>query len=264
MDHTAPSARKRCRETAVCRAASAGAGRLRNMTSVEPIAMFGRGLRHAVPARVKQRLFVAAVCLLLLGPAGIASAQDAPKVGLTVAFPAAVGLLWQVSERFAIRPDFSFSWTSTKSSNPGSLITSPVGGILLGSPGSESVSDSQNASVGVSALFTVQRRDALRIYVAPRVHYSRSTATSTTTYTAPFPTGVPPQLFQPMSRHSTNDGYSIAGLFGAQYVLTDRFGLFGEVGVGYSWSDSSLPGILSSTRIRSGSIRSGVGVIVFF
>jgi opacity protein-like surface antigen len=203
-----------------------------------------------------------AICLLLIGSADTASAQDEPKAGLTVAFPGAVGVLWQVSGRFAIRPDVSFSWSSTESSSPGVI----GGGGILPSISLESVTEGQNVSVGVSALFTVRRRDALRIYVAPRVGYTRSTTTITTTARDPLPAGFPRGLFPPMSRESTNSGYSIAGVLGAQYALSDRFALFGEAGVSYSTSETSADQSIISTEFHSRTVgtRSGVGVIIFF
>jgi opacity protein-like surface antigen len=203
-----------------------------------------------------------AICLLLIGSAGIASAQDEPKAGLTVAFPGSVGLLWQLSERFAIRPDISLSWSSSESTT----LTSLGGGGLLPSIGFESTSDTRSVNVGVSALFTVRRRDALRIYVAPRVGYTRSDTTITSTVSGPLPPGIPSGLFPPATRDNSNSGYAIAGVFGAQYALSDRFALFGEAGVGYSSSESSAePGIAGvEFQSRTTGTRSGVGVIVFF
>ena len=130
--------------------------------------------------------------------------------------------------------------------------------------------ESTAVGVGVSALFYVYRWDALRAYLSPRVSYSR-TGSSTTS-----------------SSGSATDSrvwsYLTSGSFGAQYSLGRRFGLFGEIGLGYSATTSTLSTTLTisvssplspvpSTRtqlIRSDghsntlSTRSGAGVIFFF
>ena len=55
-------------------------------------------------------LFSLALVVLSARPS---NAQDAGHVGLTIAFPAAVGVIWQATDRLAIRPDFQFSQSST-------------------------------------------------------------------------------------------------------------------------------------------------------
>ena len=183
-------------------------------------------------------------------------AQEAHQVGLTMGYPATVGLMWHASDRVALRPEFSIS-TSTSDLNP-----VPV----LGS----SNSSSSTVAVGISALFYCWKWDALRAYVAPRFTYSRLEGSSErTSETISFPTS---SLVTTTTRTETTiTTTSGAGLFGAQYSLHKRFSAFGEVGFGYGSSQSSarttpLPtfDISLNPSTHGWSTRTGAGVIFYF
>ena len=110
------------------------------------------------------------------------------------------------------------------------------------------------------------RRDNLRLYITPRAGYSRTSSKTVTESTQSVTPNLLPGLTTAMPRREMSgkgDGWSFAGLFGAQYDASERFAVFGEVGAGYS---SNQPGIstISDITSRSFGIRSGVGVIVFF
>src|SRR4051812_40776 len=80
------------------------------------------------------------------------NAQEPGRVGLTIAFPASVGIVWEATDNLAVRPDFAFSQAS-----------------------SDSLTSSSNAAgFGVSVLLYVRKWDALRAYVAPRFSYMRT------------------------------------------------------------------------------------------
>jgi hypothetical protein len=91
----------------------------------------------------------------------------------------------------------------------------------------------------------------------------------------------------PLSSETTGSAYSTSGSFGAQYALTRRFGVFGEIGAAYSSSKATATSTLntltsggflgvpfttttstqivrSETRTRSWNVRTGVGVIFYF
>ena len=53
------------------------------------------------------------VALVLVATATQTSAQEKGTVGLTMGYPASVGLLWHATERVAIRPAVTVSRTST-------------------------------------------------------------------------------------------------------------------------------------------------------
>ena len=67
--------------------------------------------------RMRKLIWVAVMCAAVL-MAGVrpALAQDERRVGLVMAFPSEVGVLWQVSDRIAVRPDGSFTWAKHHSS----------------------------------------------------------------------------------------------------------------------------------------------------
>ena len=204
------------------------------------------------------------IACLLVAAAANASAQPARTFGVTMAYPASIGVLWQASQRLAIRPDLSVSWSSTESSSDS------IGGGLIPPISIETKSDGYTLGVGVSALWTVARWDALRAYVAPRAGYTRLSATTTTraTTTVP-PGGVIPGLptIPTLERTNTSSGYQVGGAFGAQHSLVERFAIFGEVGINYSSSESAgdeTVAFLPTIRGRNVGIRSGVGVIFFF
>jgi len=189
------------------------------------------------------------VSLLMLTVAGSARAQEHGPVGIVIAYPAAVGVVWHVSERVALRPDFSFSFNASDSTNTGSA---PF------AISSTSSAHGKSVSVGLSALFYVKKWDALRAYFSPRFGFIRATATTTTSTT--FPLGGPTDL------RNLNSTYTGSGSVGAQYTLGRRFSVFGEVGVSYSDLESST-GFATTIVETSGwsvSSRAGVGVVVYF
>ena len=193
--------------------------------------------------------------------ASAARAQDAPKVGLTMGYPTSVGVLWQVADRVAVRPELSLSHVSGDTS----------GVDLTNTPTPLASDNTTSVGTGVSALFYIGPREALRTYVSPRFSYSRS-STSASSGTSTSDTAI--------------SSYQVTGSFGAQYTLGRRFGLFGEIGVGYTRTNTAIDSIVTITTgtivngvitqntrtqaLSSGShsntvaTRSGVGVIFFF
>jgi hypothetical protein len=211
------------------------------------------------------RIVAVATTALLLAPL-VARAQDDPKVGVTMGYPSAVGVIWQMSNRVALRPEFT--WTRTSVDLPSTI--DPVSGTVTTS----ATSDSWQTGVGLSALFYVGRYDSLRTYVSPRFTFTRTSASSGLAGTA---------------ASTSSDGwvYSTSGSFGAQYGLGRHFGVFGEIGGMYvsSTTRTSLvesrtvftsvgPGLpVTSTAlftVRSDqhshqlATRSGAGIIFYF
>jgi hypothetical protein len=78
-----------------------------------------------------------------------AYAQDTRSFGVTMGYPASIGVLWHLSEGVAVRPELSFDFFSTETEND-----SPLGG--------DSSQDGHNVSVGLSALFYFARWDMTR------------------------------------------------------------------------------------------------------
>lgn len=130
-------------------------------------------------------------------------------MGLTVSAPSAIGVIWHVSERVAIRPDISFSFSETDAEGA-------------------NVSDlsSHSVTLGGSSLFYVGQWDSLRTYFAPRFSYSWAGSSAR---------GSGPDLA------SSQDAWGLAGSFGAQYGLGTRFAVFAEAGLMYSSSRIETP-----------------------
>jgi opacity protein-like surface antigen len=184
----------------------------------------------------RQLTSIAAALVVLLG-SGHAFAQERGKAGLSMGYPAAVGLVWQLSDRVAIRPEFQVARTTSELSAPGIDLLS-------------SSASSWSIGAGVSGLFYLQRWDELSTYLSPRFAYSRSTATSKTSVSTTRST-------------SESNVYNGSLSFGAQYALGRRFSAFGEVGFGLTDTRaSSATGSSSDGRIWS--TRTGAGVIFYF
>src|SRR5206468_5297785 len=104
--------------------------------------------------------------LLMIGGllnAHVARAQETGRAGLTMGYPGAVGMIWHVAERVALRPEFSFASSAADTATSGT--------------------DATSFGVGVSGLFYVRTWDNLRAYVSPRFVYGRGTTTSKGTAT---------------------------------------------------------------------------------
>lgn len=178
-----------------------------------------------------KRLVIACVLGLM---ATTASAQDEGRVGLTTGYPALVGVIWHISDNIAVRPEFSFTRNDSSSESPLTKATT----------------DFSSLGGEISVLFFSPLRDGLKLYVAPRFAYSRTSGTSDVS-------------------ESTTNSYSIGGMFGGQYALGRRFAVFGEAGFQYSHLDGSVASSLSSALQTTSSgdaagTRTAVGVVLYF
>lgn len=182
--------------------------------------------------RIRRLLLCAS--FMTVGLTTTAAAQEPSRVGITMGYPASIGVLWHISDRVALRPEFSFTLTDSSSE---SLINDETNFWSLGT--------------GVSVLFYSSLTDNLRTYVAPRFSYARTSGDSNVT-------------------ESTTDVYSFAGMFGAQYSLGRRFAAFGEVGLSYARQNglaTTTIGPLTNTITNHGNAigtRTGVGVVLYF
>jgi hypothetical protein len=194
------------------------------------------------------RGFAMSTVVMLLAMAAPATAQEAGDVGLTMGYPAAVGVIWHITDAIAVRPDLTVSTSTTEST---STTAGFGGGTNLVST---TTSTSWTTSVGLSALFYVKTLDRVRLYVAPRAAYLR--------------TSIDLDDDQPLPRAFDNSttGFVAAGAFGAQYGAHERFAIFGEAGVQYSSQSSRSALLTSSSRSenRTAGLRSAVGVTFYF
>ena len=199
----------------------------------------------------------AAIALLFL-LAGSASAQETPRVGLVMGYPPQAAVLVKLSDRVSIRPEITWSRSTFEATTTvitfGTGIPAPITTSRI------TTSDATAVGIGVSGLFYLSSRDGLRIYVAPRVGYTRTRSTNDL--------GGPldPRETTPVTTVTSN--YGGAGSVGAQYTLGARFAVFGEFGIGYSRSgrpSSSAP-LVTDDNVTSTNtaLRSSAGVILFF
>jgi opacity protein-like surface antigen len=189
------------------------------------------------------------VAVVLLIP-GAAAAQEKGQAGVSMEYPATVGVIYHVSDRVAVRPEVSFSKASAET-----LATTSIG---ASSSTYKSTHGSWEVGTGVSALFYVARWDALRTYVSPRFVYARGNSTATVPSS---PSGSSPSDSSEL-RDST---FGVAGSFGVQYTLGTKFSVLGEAGVGYSHlkiSSNVISTVLSTTDTIG--TRGRVGVVFYF
>jgi hypothetical protein len=184
--------------------------------------------------QIRRFLFLAAGLLFLA--CGTASAQGAGKTGVTMGFPASIGIVWHASDKVAIRPELSVAGSSSEGS----------GSSFSGQ------SDNVNFVTGVSVLFHLRTYDHLKTYFSPRFTYGRSSSDSTTS------------AVTTSTSETTATTTGGSGSFGAQYELSDKFSVFGELGFGYSRTKVTSSTSTSTNTGNTWSSRSGVGVIFYF
>ena len=183
-----------------------------------------------------RKLPVLAIFLCSLVCVRAASAQDTRSFGVTMGYPASIGVLWHFNEAVAVRPEFAFDFFSSESDNLSPIV------------GADNSSDGHAVSVGLSALFYVARWDMTRAYVVPRYAYMHTSSS----IEGPFA----------ILSDSTGNGHDVSVSFGAQHNLGDRFAIYGELGLAYERAKTELT--TSELRRTGFGTRSGVGVVVYF
>lgn len=190
-----------------------------------------------------------------------ASAQTDRKVGVTLGYPAQVGVVWHISGRVALRPEFSVSRTSSESSNESEgLFGSPP--ITIQTKGS-----SYGATGRITLLITVKDWNELRVYAAPAYAYSHGSSTSTTTILGftppPTPPGFPPTTIIGPSGTSTTSshGHIASGSLGIAFTPHERFAVFAETGLRYSSSTAPFGG---NSKLRTVGTAGTIGAVLYF
>jgi len=188
-------------------------------------------------------LFVAAVVALVLEstPAFAQQAQAGRTVAITATAPSAIGVLWHVTDSIAVRPELGLSRVSTESKNTPSGTGAP--------PATITTSSSWTISSGGSVLFYMAKRDNLRPYLSPRLTFGRASNSSSTSTTS-----------TPIT------SYTLGGSVGAQYDVSNRFSVFGEVGLNYGWQNTNTTSgtttFTNSTKVFGTGSR--IGVAIYF
>ena len=170
----------------------------------------------------------------LLVVAGTASAQD-KKVGLTMGYPSAFGVLWHVSDKVALRPELSLAGGSAKTNGSGF----------------NSESDATTIATGISALFYLNTADKLRTYVSPRFTYSHATTEQDLS------------AITNSNAKTTTNNTAGQGSFGAQYYVSNRFAVFGELGLGFGHTENSSNVTTTKGSAWAWGTRSAVGIVFY-
>jgi hypothetical protein len=165
------------------------------------------------------------LCMAMLLAAGAAHAQEHGTVGITMGYPASLGIIFHATDTVAIRPEFSF----TRNSTDGDL-----------------GADSWQVGTGISALFYLASSDHVHTYVSPRLTYARSRTTVT-----------------PSGFSSKNTSWGLIGSFGAQYAPVRSFSVFGEIGLGYTRQSATTTGSAVGANLNQIGTRAGVGIIFY-
>lgn len=181
---------------------------------------------------MRKQFVVLAFALSLLPSQALA--QEEGKVGVTMGYPAAIGVLWHTTDRVAIRPELSFSFSSSESD--------------IGE------SDGTNLATGISVLFYTSKSDNLATYVAPRYAFQRLKSDRT----------FEGEQFIESDIESTTRGHVFAGNVGAQYFMGSRFSVFGEVGLSYARSKSTSDPNDSESKTWSFGLGSNIGIVLYF
>jgi len=211
--------------------------------------------------------------VLLIALVSRASAQDAGQIALVAAFPGSAGVQWQIADRWAVRVDGSYAYskavTDSGDASPVGTTTPPqVFPSLQLSTHTET--RSHTSTIGVSALITVHQRDSMRVYLAPRfsVGLSSLTAVTTSEFVNMPPGVVLPGLNDLLGPRTLEESVRTpagGASLGASTKIGDRLGVFGEVGVNYSRSDSPIASSIPVDAVRTSvGTRAGVGVMLIF
>ena len=170
-----------------------------------------------------------AACLaFVLTASGTAAAQDHGQVGVTMAFPAAIGVIFHATDKVAVRPEFTF--TRNTSETPAINASS------------------WSFGTGISALFYLSSQDHVQTYISPRFSYEHGSSSA--------------EGLTAIS-DTTSNGTGFGGSFGAEYSPSSRFSVFGELGIAYTHSKSTSS--VSSVEVKGNSwgTRAGVGIIFY-
>jgi len=180
-----------------------------------------------------RRLAVFAITAVLAA-AGAVSAQD-KKVGLTMGYPSSFGVVWHVSDKVALRPELSLAGGSSD----------------INGAGFSTGSDTTAVATGISALFYLNTADKLRTYVSPRFTYAHSTTEQDLS-----------SITNSTTKATTNNTAG-QGSFGAQYYVSNRFAVFGELGFGFSHTETTSNLAPTTGTSWAWGTRSAVGIIFY-
>jgi hypothetical protein len=196
---------------------------------------------------------VLSICAAVAFASSNASAQGRRQFGVTMGYPAAVGVVWHATERIGIKADVNFSLLSSE--------------IDAGPFLPERETSTNSFGFGIAGLFYTGRSDNVSLYFSPRFAYTTTTSeveSDVIAFSAAFPIQIPIPTRR-LDFRTESSSYSVAGSFGAQYSPIRRFSVFGELGLNYTSQHSESPfSVLSETDGSAFGVRSAIGIVLYF
>jgi hypothetical protein len=158
-----------------------------------------------------------------------AAAQEPGSTGLVMGSGSTIGLSIKAGSSVTVRPSVAFVRS-----------TSENGGLADGDR------TTTGWAPGVSVLFQVKSWDATKLYISPQWTYTRSTSSDDG------------------ENETKSTGHSLAAMLGAQHNLSNRFAVFGEVGLGRTSTDATYFEGTVGNKSTAWTTRSTIGAILFF
>jgi hypothetical protein len=159
-------------------------------------------------------------------------------LGFKVGSSQSLGVTWHLSKTFALRPGAIFRWATINRSD--------VRSVLAREPEKE-------LSVGgsFSGLFYLGTNEKLSIYVGPEFEYLRTENNARVSS-------------QPSPIEENVNEFAGKALFGLQYPFSQKFSIYGEVGLRFSFEKkrNSLAGQTETKAVAASN--SGLGFIFYF
>jgi Outer membrane protein beta-barrel domain len=197
--------------------------------------------------KTRRAIFLVLSAIVLLSVSRRATAQDRGDAGISMGYPATIGLVFHVSERFALRPEVNFNRSTSERD----------------STFVDYDSKSSAFEIGISGLCYVGRWDKVRAYVSPRYAYRRAES-SVSASALDLPDLDLPGLGIPDTQTTTFTGHTFGGSFGAQISLHERFSVFGEAGISFSTQQVASGFSPSDSDSKAVGSRTAVGVVFYF
>lgn len=180
-----------------------------------------------------KRIVLSCVALGALCASSVpASAQERGNVGLVIAMPTDIGVIWHVNENIAVRPEINFSFGSGEIEAPGG-VTSETSG--------------RGYSLETSVLFYLGAIDGVRTYVSPRIGFDWTSSDDNDS-----------------DDDISGNAMEVSLSYGAEYAPVPRFSIFGEIGLEYGRATAELDSVASvESRASMWGPRTQVGVILY-
>src|SRR5262249_60699080 len=99
----------------------------------------------------------------------VSAAQDTPRFGIVMGYPAQVGVLWTIGDRFALRPELNWTHSTTETTTVQTIFNTT--GVVT--TNTLTITSEMNAiAPGTSALIYLSPRQGLAIHRVPRFAYA--------------------------------------------------------------------------------------------